>query len=44
MDLNEGQSLYLCLCLSLKQEIKGGDQSIVEVGTFLLILCQGLIL
>lgn len=44
MDLNEGQSFYFSLCLSLEQEIKEVDQSIVEVNTFLLILCLILIL
>lgn len=39
MDLNEGQSFYLSLCLSLEQEIEEVDQSVVEMDTFLLIVC-----
>lgn len=35
---------FISLHLSLEQEIKEVDQSIVEVDTFLLILCLMLIL
>jgi len=44
MDLNEVQSLSVCLYYSSEQAIKGEDRSIDELETFLLILCQTFIL
>lgn len=37
MDLNEGQSFYLSLCLPLEQEIKEVDQHTAELDAFLLV-------
>lgn len=44
MDLNEVQSLSVCLCYSSEEEIKGDDRSIGELETCSLILCQRFIL